>query len=252
MERRTAERNATLYRAFFETQAESESLDPHELFRSYNLNISQQLPEALTANNLDSLDPVLNEIREKATAETDTAPEQQPQTSEPLNAGERSQDVAAIAAELDRLGLPVAQMDNDSIKAALRRMESRSPIDSETVLSQGSEGDETSAGNRGRIRFNRDDKRFQIELMENANLSTFLHESGHFFLEVLGDLSSRDNASERVRAQYQSLLEWLEVPGRDSIATRARLRGLPDGGQGPYAGAAIHLLPVPCLAALDL
>ena len=219
MERRTAERNATLYRAFFETQAESESLDPHELFRSYNLNISQQLPEALTANNLDSLDPVLNEIREKATAETDTAPEQQPQTSEPLNAGERSQDVAAIAAELDRLGLPVAQMDNDSIKAALRRMESRSPIDSETVLSQGSEGDETSAGNRGRIRFNRDDKRFQIELMENANLSTFLHESGHFFLEVLGDLSSRDNASERVRAQYQSLLEWLEVPGRDSIAT---------------------------------
>src|SRR5690606_24266415 len=38
-----------------------------------------------------------------------------------------------------------------------------------------------------------------ITLLHDADLSTFLHESGHFFFEVLADLAARPNAP----AQFQ-------------------------------------------------
>ncbi|MDC8454684.1 hypothetical protein [Marinobacter sp. DS40M6] len=219
MERRTAERNATLYRAFFETQAESESLDPYELFRSYNLDITRELPETLKADNLDALNPLLDALREELQSATTESSHADEQTGTTTPGTERATDLKKLEIELERLGLSVTEMDNDSIKAALRSLDSQASTDTDTVLSQDSEGDETSGKNRGRIRINRNDKRFQIELLENANLSTFLHESGHFFLEVLGDLSSRENASDRVKAQYESLLDWLKVSDRDAIAT---------------------------------
>lgn len=72
-------------------------------------------------------------------------------------------------------------------------------------------------GKRGVIRIDRTNRNFNIELLAKADLSTFLHESGHFFLEVLGDLSQREGASERVKGQYQTILDWFEVESRDQI-----------------------------------
>lgn len=71
---------------------------------------------------------------------------------------------------------------------------------------------------RGFIQFG-DDRRFEIKLTERANLSTLLHETGHFYLEVLGDLAARDNAPEQIRNDYQTLLGWFGVEGRDAIGT---------------------------------
>jgi len=217
MERRTAERNATLYRAFFETQAESERLDPYELFRSYNLRINRELPEALRESNFDKLDALLNELREISSE--DAQSKSQPQTTgdQSTSTRSRSDDLTALADELARLGLNVTEMDNETIKTQLRRMNAAGAIDAETVLTQESNG--AGSENRGRILIGRDGKQFQIELLENANLSTFLHESGHFFLEVLGDLSRRESASERVKSQYTSLLNWLEVSDGSAIET---------------------------------
>lgn len=72
-------------------------------------------------------------------------------------------------------------------------------------------------GKRGVIRIDRTNRNFNIELLAKADLSTFLHESGHFFLEVLGDLSQREGASDRVKGQYQTILDWFEVESRDQI-----------------------------------
>jgi GGDEF domain-containing protein len=58
----------------------------------------------------------------------------------------------------------------------------------------------------------------QIVLTEKANKSTFLHESGHVFLEMLGDLSSREDAPALVREDYNLLLEFLGVSKREDIA----------------------------------
>lgn len=72
---------------------------------------------------------------------------------------------------------------------------------------------------RGRIRFTTSSRLFEIELLENANLSTFLHESGHFYLEVLGDLAARPDAPQQIKDDYQAILNWFKVDSREGIKT---------------------------------
>jgi hypothetical protein len=82
-------------------------------------------------------------------------------------------------------------------------------------------------GKRGSIQFGAD-RQFTINLFANADLSTFLHESGHFFLEVFGDvaddLAQRDPSTltdrQRKRlADYGAALQWLGVENRREITT---------------------------------
>lgn len=60
---------------------------------------------------------------------------------------------------------------------------------------------------------------FRIDLLKGANLSSFLHETGHFYLEVLGDLAHEENAPQQVRDDYATLLKYLGVESRDQIQT---------------------------------
>ncbi|MDG9966927.1 hypothetical protein N7638_02675 [Achromobacter mucicolens] len=50
-----------------------------------------------------------------------------------------------------------------------------------------------------------------ISLLQNADLSTFLHESGHFYLEVLTDIARQPDAPAAVRDDVQKLLDWFGV-----------------------------------------
>lgn len=50
-----------------------------------------------------------------------------------------------------------------------------------------------------------------ISLLQNADLSTFLHESGHFYLEVLTDIAGQADAPAAVRDDVQKLLDWFGV-----------------------------------------
>lgn len=51
-----------------------------------------------------------------------------------------------------------------------------------------------------------------ISLFNKADLSTFLHESGHFFLEVTNDMARREDAPPAVRQDMDALLTWFGVP----------------------------------------
>jgi len=51
-----------------------------------------------------------------------------------------------------------------------------------------------------------------LTLNENADLSTFLHESGHFFLEVMADLASQADAPQQIRGDMAATLKWFGVP----------------------------------------
>ena len=51
-----------------------------------------------------------------------------------------------------------------------------------------------------------------VTLNENADLSTFLHESGHFFLEVMADLASQPNAPQQIQDDMAATLKWFGVP----------------------------------------
>lgn len=50
-----------------------------------------------------------------------------------------------------------------------------------------------------------------ITLMQSANESTFIHESGHYFLDVLTDVAMKENAPDQVKADVQTLMDWFGV-----------------------------------------
>lgn len=50
-----------------------------------------------------------------------------------------------------------------------------------------------------------------IAILKDADLSTFLHESGHFNLETLADIASRPDAPAEIRADMDVLLNWFGV-----------------------------------------
>lgn len=71
---------------------------------------------------------------------------------------------------------------------------------------------------RGYIKF-AGDRKFTVGLTENADLSTFLHESAHFFLEVMGDLAADPNVPETIAQDYAVIVRWLGVSSRAEIGT---------------------------------
>lgn len=54
-----------------------------------------------------------------------------------------------------------------------------------------------------------------ITLMQFANESTFIHESGHYFLDVLTDVAMKENAPAQVKADVQTLMTWFGVKDLD-------------------------------------
>ncbi|WP_440568352.1 hypothetical protein [Stenotrophomonas sp. STK17_22] len=72
------------------------------------------------------------------------------------------------------------------------------------------------AAPRGQIQIG-PDRAMQISLFKGADLSTFLHESGHFFLEVYRDLATAEDAAPQIRSDLDSLLKWFGVESADQI-----------------------------------
>lgn len=58
---------------------------------------------------------------------------------------------------------------------------------------------------------------FDIVLGKKADLTTFLHESAHTFLEMMGDLSEREDAPAAMKEDFAQTLKWLGVESRGDI-----------------------------------
>jgi hypothetical protein len=50
-----------------------------------------------------------------------------------------------------------------------------------------------------------------ISLLEHADLSTFLHESGHFFLETYSRLVGDGNAPQQINDDFNAFLKWAKI-----------------------------------------
>ncbi len=109
-------------------------------------------------------------------------------------------------------GINVIVFAPDQIKSAVGNNGAFSP-DSPNILYQPADGSMP----RGSITFPEDRSRFDIRLMKDANLSTFMHESGHQFFEVIGSLVEAGRATPEMQKDYQSLLNWLGVKSRAEI-----------------------------------
>lgn len=52
-----------------------------------------------------------------------------------------------------------------------------------------------------------------ITMLAKADLSTFLHETGHLFLEIQAELALEENATDRMKSDMDSVLKWFGVEG---------------------------------------
>ena len=91
--------------------------------------------------------------------------------------------------ELVNLGLTAAD------RAAVQRALGRPAAAGGNVLEQGPLGT-----------FN--PRSLELVLNPDANLSTLWHEMGHFFLEVMADISSQPNAPAQISADFDTFLKW--------------------------------------------
>lgn len=69
---------------------------------------------------------------------------------------------------------------------------------------------------RGSITFD-EQKKATIRLTRARDMSTFLHESGHLYLELMGDLAEMPGASDQVKNDYNAVLKFLGVEHRSQI-----------------------------------
>lgn len=86
----------------------------------------------------------------------------------------------------------------------------------ETVQPQDQTLFQSSPAPRGKIQIG-PDRAMQISLFKGADLSTFLHESGHFFLEVYRDVATAEDAAPQLRSDLDALLKWFGVESADQI-----------------------------------
>lgn len=77
----------------------------------------------------------------------------------------------------------------------------------------------TANGINGFIQITNDGK-VGIKLTENANLSTFLHETGHFFLHVLSDLDNTANIGNDIKEISATLKKWLKADDLQSLTVK--------------------------------
>lgn len=56
-----------------------------------------------------------------------------------------------------------------------------------------------------------DPKRLTTILNQEADYSTFLHETAHFFLTVYADMAGKQNATDRVKNDMQAILDWFGI-----------------------------------------
>jgi GGDEF domain-containing protein len=104
-------------------------------------------------------------------------------------------------------------------QSGLRGSASAGPDGSEagqsSELNQGAPKSES--GPRGRIRIGGEG--YAIDLFRSADKSTFLHETGHYFLDIMGHISGDETAPAQVKEDYQTILKWLGVEKREDIGT---------------------------------
>jgi len=55
-----------------------------------------------------------------------------------------------------------------------------------------------------------------ITMLAKVDLSTFLHEVGHLFLEIQAELAMDENATDRMKSDMDAVLQWFGVEGKNA------------------------------------
>jgi hypothetical protein len=72
----------------------------------------------------------------------------------------------------------------------------------------------------------------EISLLPTADVSTFLHEAGHHFLNVMGQLASQDGAPLSIREDFDHLMRWFGI--HNDLMGAEAWTGMSVNEQRPY------------------
>lgn len=202
MERSTAEKNAALMQTVFRSLGQRTGVDPQQLYARYGLKINRAGMEAVKPKVDANIDPMIDRLR-SGDIPTEAAAQKALEAGDsgPMNL--RS-TLVQLGDYLGAQGVDLKTADNAAVKTVLAKQE----------LDQRFE--ETK---RGSIQFGAD-RQFTINLFEKADLSTALHESGHFYLEVMGDLAESAEAPQQVKEDFAAILKWTGAKDRAGIQTK--------------------------------
>lgn len=256
MERSTAEKNAALMQVVFRTLGQRTGIDVQQLYQRYGLKVQR---EGVTGGTQFDQDAGMSPTLEAVLSQWDAAgiknavyenngvitlakiivPEGE------RSSGKGTAAMQALIEYADKTGQRIALSPSEDFGGKKSRLlkfykrfgfvenrgrnqdfaisesmvreprKSAAQPKSAVAVKYDQRFDETR---RGAIQFGAD-RQFTISLLEKADLSTFLHESGHFYLEVLADLAEDKDAPQQVKDDFAKILKWMDVKDRASIKT---------------------------------
>lgn len=170
-----------------------------------DVEIRQVLPAPLAlAQKDDGIDAVIEVMREEARM---SKPNAKPKPGAKPASAKASAAATELSAILTAEGL-------DPVKATRKQIREALGAYSQREESQGYEQADTSTyedGPRGRVIFNQG--KTVIELFQTRNLSTFLHETSHMWLEELRFDALAPDAPEQIKADWKAVGKWFKDNG---------------------------------------
>lgn len=133
------------------------------------------------------------------------------------NKADQADTLNQLQEYFDRLGVNLDELSDQEALALLRNPQAAEAGDVQQ-LEQG--GNDDSA--RGFITFSprgQANRKFNITLGEKRDLSTLVHELGHYYLEVIQDLASSENAPQQVKDDVQAVRDWVGAEGDAPLTT---------------------------------
>lgn len=234
---------ARLMDAFFQSQSERTGVAATDLARRYGVEISNSaLGEAAGKTTLAQAGgPTLTSIAEAAKASGVSLAVSESKgvitlskiVADTQGQGAGTKTMDALVRYADATGQRIALSPSSDFGGSKPRLQqfykrfgfvenkgrSKDLSVSETMIREPAKTTFTQGGKdvRGSITFGPLRDKFHITLTEKANLSTFLHEGGHFFLEVLQDLVARGEASAQQVADLKTLKRWMGIEDGQQI-----------------------------------
>jgi hypothetical protein len=124
-----------------------------------------------------------------------------------------------LASEIEASGGSAADIDPVTERRVVEMVQKGEAPDVLSAYERAIMEDEYNQVKRGKIRFP-ENGRAVITLFKDANASTFIHETGHHWLEELMKDAQHDKAPAGLRADADSVLKWLGVESPFDIKVR--------------------------------
>ena len=123
--------------------------------------------------------------------------------------GQYTRPEDALAEELDRLGVDVVTASNEEIKAALNN---QAAVDHVELF----QGGDIPGAPRGSIQYQPDGKTI-VNIFDDADLSTVLHELGHFYWGLFDKLAKANALNDAGKKDWQAVRDFVGAKEGESL-----------------------------------